>query len=296
MPVTSSNAAAGSVVGTPRRQYVSIQPFYEAFYTYTTSTSYANGQYTTTGALTYVSGANPSTCPEGRVLRENGKRLFPDANPGVPTFMVGVYDSTTFLSGFIDPNSRSFQPQSTDLPTYLPNPVDSQGAGTTDLGPGVYTRGEVRITHEGAIQYHEDISGQPYAGIYADGPEYPYIDTGRGTVLPGGGSVNNFAGLDGARGDVYYTGLLVPTQFNAQGLSVQSLSSGDDNACSTINKLLRFSPYVMVTRKSTDGGINTTSTGQLSYTITNTSTLTITSSNPNDRYTCNYFLIGDYDY
>jgi hypothetical protein len=87
----------------------------------------------------------------------------------------------------------------------------------------------------------------------------------------------------------------VPRQYDSQGLSVQSLSSDVDSACSTINRLLRFDPYVMVTRKSTDGGIGTTSTGQLSYTITNTSTLTITSSNANDRYTCNYFLIGDYD-
>jgi len=296
MPVTSSNAAAGGAVGTPRRQYVSIQPFDGDFYTYTTSTEFTNGQFVTTGSLSTVSGANASNCPEGRVLRENGKKLFPDANPGVPTFMVGVYDSTTFLNGFIDPNSRRFQPQSTDLPTYLPNPVDSQGAETTDLGPGVYTRGEVRITHEGAIQYYEDISGQPYAGIYVDGPEYPYIDTGRTTALPGGGSVSNFAGLDGANGNVYYTGLLWPTQPSTQGLSVASLSSGADNACSTFNKLLRYNPYVMVTRKSTDGGIGTTSTGQLSYAISNVSTLTITSSNPNDRYTCNYFLIGDYDW
>uniref|UniRef100_A0A6C0KXR4 Uncharacterized protein n=1 Tax=viral metagenome TaxID=1070528 RepID=A0A6C0KXR4_9ZZZZ len=295
MPVTSSNAAAGSITGAPRRQYVSIQPFNVDFYTYTTSTNFVNGQYATTGSLSQVSGANSYTCPEGRVLRENGKKLFPDANPGVPTFMVGVYDSTTFLSGFIDPNSRRFQPQSTDLPTYLPNPVDSQGQETTDLGPGVYTRGQVRVTREGAIQYYEDISGQPYAGIYTDGELYPYIEAGRETILPGGGQVYDYAGLDGLTGNVYYTGLLLPRQPSGQGFSVQSLSSGVDNACSTFNKLLRYNPYVMVTRKSTDGGIGTTSTGQLSYTITNTSTLTITSSNPNDRYTCNYFLIGNYD-
>jgi len=289
MPVTSSNAAAGSIVGAPRRQYISIQPFDGDFYTYTTSTVFTNGQFVTTGTLSAVSGADAANCPEGRVLRENGKKLFPNANPGVPTFLVGVYDSITFLSGFIDPNSRIFQPQSTDLPTYLPNPVDSQGEETTDLGPGVYTRGEVRITHEGAIQYYEDILGQPYAGIYSDGALYPYIETA--TTIS---SIYRYAGLDGANGNVYYTGLLLPVQSNAQGLSVQSLSSDADSACSTINRLLRFNPYVMVTRKSTDGGIGTTSTGQLSYTITN-STLTITSSNPNDRYTCNYFLIGDYD-
>jgi len=294
MPVTSSNAAAGSIVGAPRRQYISIQPFDSDFYTYTTSTVFTNGNFVTTGTLSAVSGANATNCPEGRVLRENGKKLFPNANPGVPTFLVGVYDSTTFLSGFIDPNSRIFQPQSTDLPTYLPNPVDSQGDGLTDLGPGVYTRGEVRVTSDGAIQYYEDISGQPYAGIYSDGELYPYIETGT-DIIVAGGNLTNRVELNGRTGNVDYSGLLVPRQYDSQGLSVQSLSSAADSACSTFNRLLRFNPYVMVTRKSTDGGIDTTSTGQLSYTITNTSTLTITSSNANDRYTCNYFLIGDYD-
>jgi hypothetical protein len=160
MPVTSSNAAAGSVVGTPRRQYVSINPFNNDFYMYTTSTEFTGGQFVTTGTLTSVDGANATNCPAGRVLRENGKKLFPGANPGVEFFLVGVYDSTTFLSGFIDPNCRLFQPQSTDLPTYLPNPVDYQGAETTDLGPGVYTRGDVRA------QGNLDISGNSY--LYGD--------------------------------------------------------------------------------------------------------------------------------
>ena len=156
MPVTSSNAAAGSVVGTPRRQYVSINAFNNEFYTYTTSTDFTDGQFVTTGSLTPVSGATAANCPAGRVLRENGKKLFPSANPGVEAFLVGVYDSTTFLNGFIDPNCRLFQPQSTDLPTYLPNPVDYQGDETTDLGPGVYTRGDVRA------QGNLDISGNSY--------------------------------------------------------------------------------------------------------------------------------------
>jgi hypothetical protein len=294
MPVTSSNAATGSVVGTPRRQYISIRAFNNAFYSYTTSTEFVNGQFVTTGSIGSVSGANSGNCPEGRVLRENGKKLYPDANPGVETFLVGVYDSTTFLNGFIDPNSRLFQPQSTDLPTYLPNPVDGEGFNDTDLGPGVFTRGEVRVTDDGSIQYFEDVSGQPYAGLYSDGTLYPYIETGTDIAVVGG-SLQNLAGLDGRNGNVYYSGLLVPTQRDGQGLGVQSLSSGADNACSTFNRLLQYGPYVMVTRKSTDGGIDTTSTGQLSYTITNTSTLTITSSNVNDRFTCNYFLIGDYD-
>jgi hypothetical protein len=182
MPVTSSNAATGAVVGTPRRQYVSINPFNNDFYSYTTSTEFTGGSFVTTGSLDRVSGANATNCPAGRVLRENGKKLFPEANPGVTTYLVGVYDSTTFLNGFIDPNARVFQPQSTDLPTYLPNPVDSANSGDTDFGPGVYTRGDVRA--QGALS----ISGESY--LWDDVHQYSDVYTSGKTDISGALFVN----------------------------------------------------------------------------------------------------------
>jgi len=292
MPVTSSNAAAGGAVGTPRRQYVSIQPFDGDFYTYTTSTEFTNGQFVTTGTLSAVSGANATNCPEGRVLRENGKKLFPDANPGVPTFLVGVYDSTTFLSGFIDPNSRVFQPQSTDLPTYLPNPVDSQGDGLTDLGPGVYTRGNV-VTTDGNIVYEKDISGAPFGGVYTDeGALYPYFKIGNLTQIAGGGTKNNRVQLDGSDGTITFTGLLDPRSAGGDGYSVGQLNTGTgggtDQHVSTINRLLSRGAVALVTRRETLAG----TPGHLTYVISN-STLTISSSESTDRYSCHYLLISD---
>lgn len=290
MPVTSSNAAAGSVIGAPRRQYVSINAFNADFFSYTTSTDFTNGNFVTTGSLGPVSGATSGNCPEGRVLRENGKKLFPNANPGVETYMVGVYDSTTFLNGFIDPNSRKFQPQSTDLPTYLPNPVDSV-SDTTDFGPGAYTRGDV-ITTDGNIEYRKDISGEPFAGIYSnEGDLNPYIGVGSYIEQSGGDTKTNQIYLSGDSGNITYTGILEPQQsIPGYGASAGELTSGTDQHCSTYNRLISGNNvFVMVTRVATASG----TPGHLTYTITNTSTLTISSSESTDRYTCNYFLIGN---
>lgn len=294
MPVTT-NAASGSVVGTPRRQYVSINPFDADFYTYTTSTVYSNGQYTTTGTLGSVSGATSGTCPAGRVLRENGKRLFPEANPGVTTLMVGVYDSTTFLSGFINPNARVFQPQSTDLATYLPNPKDAEGKDDeTNLGPGVYTRGDI-VTTDGNIVYEKDISGAPFGGVYTDeGALNPYFQIGNAIAIAGGSTKYNKITLDGSDGTISFTGLLEPRSTGGDGYSVGQLTTGtgggSDQHVSTMIRLLSRGAVALVTRRETLDG----TPGHLTYTITNSSTLTISSSEATDRYSCHYLLISNY--
>ena len=89
----------------PRRQYISTEPFCNDFFTYTVTTD-ANGLQT--GTFTQVSGATATTCPAGRVLRDNGKRLYPAAHPNVSYAMIGVFDPQTFLNGFINPNSPIF--------------------------------------------------------------------------------------------------------------------------------------------------------------------------------------------
>ena len=142
--VTSSNAASGAVTGTPRRTYVSINAFNGYFYTYTTSTEYTGGQFVTTGSLGSVSGANATTCPAGRVLRENGKRLYPGVNPGITSMLIGVFDDKTFFNGFIDPNAKVFQTQNNDIAPSYPDQVDADNTETRDLGNGVYTRGDLR--------------------------------------------------------------------------------------------------------------------------------------------------------
>jgi hypothetical protein len=146
---TVGRANGASITNTARLSYYSTEVFANRFFTYSTS---LNNKLETIGTLTQVSGANSSTCPAGRVLRENGRKLYPGANPGITTYMVGVYDATSLLSGFIDPNAKVFQIYNTDKPNFLADGVDPTG-GLTDRGPSVYTRGN--ITAEGDL----DITG-----------------------------------------------------------------------------------------------------------------------------------------
>jgi hypothetical protein len=87
-----------------------------------------------------------SQCPAGRILRENGRKLFPGQyvngvykdgpNPGVKTYMVGVYDYQSGLSGFIEPNAPQFAIYSNNIPNFISNPIDPnnpQPAGTAPV-------------------------------------------------------------------------------------------------------------------------------------------------------------------
>jgi hypothetical protein len=116
--------------GGVRRSYISTAPFNTVFYTYANNT------------LTPLPNTYASKCPAGRILRENGKKLFPDSNPGVTQYYVGVYDATTFFNGFIDPNDVHFAIFNSDKPVYVPNNMDF-GNSTPDLGPSVYTQGNI---------------------------------------------------------------------------------------------------------------------------------------------------------
>lgn len=144
----------GSFLNSPRRQYITLSPYHQDIFQYTTS---VNPQtFVTTGTLTSLSTvgtANVTNCPANRILRENGKKLYPPgiitANstaasvgpyPGVTTYMVGVYDVQNGLSGYIDPNSQVFALYNGDKPNYVPRGINPNG-GTEDQGSGVYTLG-----------------------------------------------------------------------------------------------------------------------------------------------------------
>jgi len=134
------------------RSYVSTAAFHNNFFTYTTSKDRLT--FKVTGDLSLVSGATSVNCPSGRILRENGRKLFPPAHPidtlnGAPlifpsTVMVGVFDNQSGLSGFIDPNAPMFAVYNTDHPNYLKDSVDPVG-GLTDLGPPTMTNGNVAL-------------------------------------------------------------------------------------------------------------------------------------------------------
>ena len=133
-------------------QYISTAAFNNFFWTYTVIKGPAP-QYTRTGTLTNVAGATSVNCPAGHVLRPNGKKLYPPAYPGGPSpypniisYMIGVFDIRSGLSGYINPNDSVFAPFNTDRPTYLPDSFETTDNTTLNLGPSVFTLGAVTQT------------------------------------------------------------------------------------------------------------------------------------------------------
>lgn len=121
------------------KSYISTEGYNGNFFSYVVTTG-PSPQFKKTGALVPVSAANSVNCPAGNILRENGKKLFPDAYDGVRTYMVGVFDILNNLSGYINPNDPVFAPFNGDRPNYLKDSVNSV---TKNLGAPVLTQGHV---------------------------------------------------------------------------------------------------------------------------------------------------------
>jgi hypothetical protein len=145
--MTSLNGTTdGFNSGHPRRLYITTSAYHNDIYKYTTTRSTTT--YVVSGTLTSLATLGTGTaanCPANRILRENGRRLNKDANPGLSTLLVGVYDSVSGLSGFIDPNSPRFAVYNGDKSVFQDNGVDPNG-GLVDQGPPIYTRGLVTST------------------------------------------------------------------------------------------------------------------------------------------------------
>jgi len=179
---TLGNANDASQQNTSRRSYISTAPFDQFFYTYTTHVS----DFKTTASLDPVVGATCETCPIGRILRENGRKLYPDPALGIQFYMVGVYDSITFLSGYIHPNANVFAIYNSDRPNYIADDGDSsdeETEGSVDYqegppyGPPVLTSGNV-VSSEGFVGIQSTIKGgETYAGAYLYDGE-PIVEAG----------------------------------------------------------------------------------------------------------------------
>lgn len=140
-----------SVYADPRlrnkRSYITAGAFDGSFFDYVVTKNVSTN--VTTGTLVAVPGANASNCPQGRILREVGKRLYPDAHPGITTMMVKVYDAISCLSGYIDPNAPLFAVFNSDKPVEIVDGGDDNGA-TPHKGQPVFTTGDI-ITSGGDI-------------------------------------------------------------------------------------------------------------------------------------------------
>ena len=165
---TLGNANNASQQNTSRRSYISTAPFFNNIFTYTTTLL---PSLRTQGSLTPIAGGNCATCPAGRVLRENGRKLFPDANPDVTQYLVGVYDSQSLLSGFINPNDSVFAVYNTDRPNFIPDNNDGLE------GPPVLTTGNI-VSSEGFVGVLSSLTSTiTYAGSYLNN-SIPIVQAG----------------------------------------------------------------------------------------------------------------------
>ena len=159
--------------GGQRRSYISTAVFNTVFYTYT------NNQ------LVPLTDMYQGYCPPGRILRENGKKLFPDSNPGVTQYYVGVYDAVSFFNGYIDPNDAHFAVYNTDKPVYVPDNYDF-GNSMPDLGPSVYTQGNIiaQLAPDGGnfmgIINSTFQGTTAYSELYFNAPDLPAVEVASG--------------------------------------------------------------------------------------------------------------------
>lgn len=132
-----------------KRSYVSNGPFQNDIYTYTTALNPTT--FRQEGRLTAIT-TSPSgvtltatNCPAGRVLRENGRKLYPGVNPGLAVgdtyqgstvgttttnhFWVGVFDAVTGVKGFINPNAPTFSVYNSDKSLEIVDQDETNGTG-----------------------------------------------------------------------------------------------------------------------------------------------------------------------
>jgi hypothetical protein len=135
-----------------KRSYVSTGPFNSAIYTYTTAlnptTFRQEGRLALVTASPIGVALSATNCPAGRVLRENGRKLYPGVNPGLLSgdtfqgtanfqgateaanhFWVGVFDAVTGVKGFINPNASTFTVYNSDKSLEVVDIFETNGTG-----------------------------------------------------------------------------------------------------------------------------------------------------------------------
>jgi len=135
---SASHAAFSSVA---RRSYLATETYNGDFFSY--AVTFSNNVYT--GALSAVTNATAGNCPQGRILHETGKKLYPGANPGIAQYLVSVFDPVSMLTGFINPNNPTFSLMNTDRPAYIADSPSGTGTGVvaSARANALYTRGDV---------------------------------------------------------------------------------------------------------------------------------------------------------
>jgi hypothetical protein len=114
---TGGADAEWSIPPIQQKAYVSTAAFNTQIYSYTES---VDSNFQRRGLLQVHPKATTTNCPSGRILVVNGKRLVPGVNPMTDfgstglgpspgTFLMGVYDSFSDITGFIDVTTSLFK-------------------------------------------------------------------------------------------------------------------------------------------------------------------------------------------
>jgi hypothetical protein len=135
---TIATNSHGSFTNAPRRSYIAMNSYTSDLFGYSLT---FNGT-SNVGVLSNLGIAATSTL-QGSILSETGKKLYPNVNVGVSTLMVSVYDQTSKVTGYINPNSPTFAIFNTDKPEYIGQGTDPGTDGRTNLGNSIYTHGSV---------------------------------------------------------------------------------------------------------------------------------------------------------
>lgn len=156
-----------------KRSYIATAAFSTGFYSYDKTGTALNPVYTLNAGAAGTSGATVGNCTVGRILRENGRKLYPGgAYPGVTTLMVGVFftdqsgPANNFVSGYINPNSSLFAVFNSDKPIEVVDGTDAANS-LVNRGPSVYTSGTV--TALGSVSAGTSVT----AGTYLAGAVVP---------------------------------------------------------------------------------------------------------------------------
>jgi len=213
-----------------KRSYVSTGAFNGSVYTYTTalnpSTLKQEGKLTAiTTSPTGVT-LSATNCPGGRVLRENGRKLYPGINvgllsgdtyQGVANFQaateaanhmwVGVFDAVTGVKGFINPNASTFVVYNSDKSLEVVDIYETNGTGVsknlTTPGQLVLTGTTKTITYVVTTSpYNFSTNTSPYysfaaaaavaitaTGVPVTGTSLTVFYSGAFTTTPGSGFV-----------------------------------------------------------------------------------------------------------
>lgn len=297
-----------------RKSYTAVGSFGLGFFKY----SYSMNPSTLVEQGVLTAYGLDADCPVGRVLYENGKKIVPAQGGFAPiltvspvtgtqvltSYMVGVFDPQSGLSGFIDPNGPGFAINSADKPVFL-NGSEGFGpsTGIPNSGSPVVTNGNilsiirpadsfpvpqcVGIASKDADAFNlsnNSIFDAPYA-LAIGGADETALFCGEG----GDFATTNWAGMYGT-GDVYFTSNLY-TKRTAGTITLTSGSASLTNVLTGVGGALVFLTYGGFTAGSGGPGV-------LTYTLTNrnntanTNTLNVSSTNNADNSVVNWFVVN----